>query len=43
MSETTLAPERRVTAAPARSTTGWLRDPWRKPRFLQAVTWGYIA
>jgi spermidine/putrescine transport system permease protein len=22
---------------------GWLRDPWRKPRFLQAVTWGYLA
>jgi len=43
MSDTTLAPERRVTAVPARSTTGWLRDPWRKPRFMQAVTWGYIA
>ncbi len=43
MSETTLTPERRVAAAPARSTTGWLRNPWRKPRFLQAVTWGYIA
>jgi spermidine/putrescine transport system permease protein len=21
----------------------WLRNPWRKPRFLQAVTWGYLA
>jgi spermidine/putrescine transport system permease protein len=21
---------------------GWLRDPWRKPRFLQAITWGYL-
>lgn len=43
MSETTLAPERSVTAAPARSTTGWLHNPWRKPRVLQAVTWGYLA
>jgi spermidine/putrescine transport system permease protein len=24
------------------SRGGWLRDPWRKPRFLQAVTWGYL-
>ena len=22
---------------------GWLRDPWRKPRILQAVTWGYLV
>jgi spermidine/putrescine transport system permease protein len=21
---------------------GWLSNPWRKPRFLQAVTWGYL-
>jgi spermidine/putrescine transport system permease protein len=21
---------------------GWLRDPWRKPRFLEAITWGYL-
>jgi spermidine/putrescine transport system permease protein len=43
MSGATLAPERPVTAAPARSTTGWLRNPWRKPRVLQAVTWGYLV
>jgi spermidine/putrescine transport system permease protein len=24
------------------SRGGWLRDPWRKPRFLQAITWGYL-
>jgi len=21
----------------------WWRDPWRKPRLLEAVTWGYLA
>src|SRR4029079_18383247 len=21
---------------------GWLNNPWRKPRFLQAITWGYL-
>ena len=21
----------------------WWRNPWRKPRFLQALTWGYLA
>jgi spermidine/putrescine transport system permease protein len=21
----------------------WLHNPWRKPRFLQAITWGYLA
>jgi spermidine/putrescine transport system permease protein len=43
MSETTLAPERPMTLAPTRRATGWLRNPWRKPRFLQFVTWGYLA
>jgi spermidine/putrescine transport system permease protein len=22
---------------------GWLKDPWRKPRFLEALTWAYLA
>jgi spermidine/putrescine transport system permease protein len=22
---------------------GWLKDPWRKPRFLEAITWTYLA
>jgi spermidine/putrescine transport system permease protein len=22
---------------------GWVKDPWRKPRFLEAVTWAYLA
>jgi spermidine/putrescine transport system permease protein len=26
-----------------RGPMGWWRDPWRKPRVLQAVTWGYLA
>jgi len=21
---------------------GWLSNPWRKPRFLEAITWGYL-
>jgi spermidine/putrescine transport system permease protein len=43
VSETTLAPERPVTVAPPGRATGWLRNPWRKPRVLQFVTWGYLA
>ncbi len=26
-----------------RGPSGWLRDPWRKPRALQTVTWAYLA
>ena len=21
----------------------WLTDPWRKPRLLEALVWGYLA
>ena len=37
------APRAWATCA-ARSTAshGWLHNPWRKPRFLQAITWGYL-
>ena len=36
--------ERRELSAPrTRTTAGWLRNPWRRPRVLQAVTWGYLA
>jgi len=28
--------------APARGIRGYLRNPWRKPRFLQATTIGYL-
>jgi len=28
--------------APRRSLMGWWRDPWRKPRLLEAFTWGYL-
>jgi spermidine/putrescine transport system permease protein len=27
----------------AASATGWLRNPWGKPRFLRGVTWAYLA
>ncbi len=30
------------SVAIARTPRGWLRNPWRKPRFLQAVTLGYL-
>jgi spermidine/putrescine transport system permease protein len=33
-----------IAARPAeRRVGGWLRSPWRRPRFLQAITWGYLA
>jgi spermidine/putrescine transport system permease protein len=31
-----------VGAPRAGAAGGWLRNPWRKPRFLQAITWGYL-
>ena len=43
MSDATLTRERPIAVAPARKATGWLRNPWRKPRFLQAITLGYLA
>ena len=41
MSDATLARERRVSGS-ATSVTAWRRNPWRKPRFLQAITAGYL-
>jgi spermidine/putrescine transport system permease protein len=32
-----------AVAVRRRGPIGWLRDPWRKPRFLQALTFGYLA
>jgi spermidine/putrescine transport system permease protein len=26
-----------------RGPAGWMRNPWRRPRFLQAITLGYLA
>ncbi len=26
-----------------RGPIGWLRDPWRKPRLLEGITWAYLA
>jgi len=42
VSEATLTREPSAALTSARVVTGWLRNPWRKPRFLQAVTWSYI-
>jgi spermidine/putrescine transport system permease protein len=40
MSDIVMAPS---TAAPAKTgIRGWRRNPWRKPRVLQAVTIGYL-
>jgi spermidine/putrescine transport system permease protein len=41
VSDLTLARERRV-GVPATSVSAWRRNPWRKPRFLQAITAGYL-
>jgi spermidine/putrescine transport system permease protein len=30
-------------AALRRGPLGWIKNPWRKPRFLQAATYGYLA
>lgn len=35
-----------ITAAPSRrwwSPLTWLRNPWRKPRILEGITWLYLA
>jgi hypothetical protein len=28
--------------APAPAKGRWLRDPWRKPRVLETITWAYL-
>lgn len=38
LAEDIAAPDTTVAAARG----GWLGNPWRKPRFLQAVTYGYL-
>ncbi len=45
MSDTAItAPTTRPSrVATRRGVFGWVRDPWRKPRFLQTLTWGYLA
>jgi spermidine/putrescine transport system permease protein len=44
VSEAAIASERPAkTAGVMDKTTGWLRNPWRKPRILQAVTYLYLA
>ena len=43
MSEATLTRDQPASLASPRVATGWLRNPWRKPRFLQAVTWSYLV
>jgi spermidine/putrescine transport system permease protein len=44
VSEATVAREAPAETTPVTGgATGWIRNPWRKPRFLQAVTWGYLA
>ncbi len=47
MSATTAEVATSTTAGTAavrrRGPVGWLRNPWRKPRFLQLLTFGYLA
>lgn len=42
MSEATLTRTPPATEATAPGT-GWLRNPWGRPRFLRLVTWGYLT
>jgi spermidine/putrescine transport system permease protein len=43
VSEAALPSGAMTDRAAASTGTGWLRNPWRRPRFLQALTWGYLA
>jgi spermidine/putrescine transport system permease protein len=42
VSEATLTRERAPAVPAGRARSGWLRNPWRKPRALQAVTLTYL-
>jgi spermidine/putrescine transport system permease protein len=39
---TDVAVTRVSTTAAGRGLFGWVHNPWRKPRVLQAITWGYL-
>jgi len=36
-------PPARPVAIPEPTRHRWWRDPWRKPRFLETLTWAYLA
>ena len=36
-------PKLATTQPVARGFRRWWKDPWRKPRFLEALTWAYLA
>ena len=40
---TTIAEQRPGGLSTWRRTSGWVRNPWGRPRFLVLVTWAYIA
>lgn len=40
---TTIAEQRPSGLSTWRRTSGWVRNPWGRPRFLVLVTWAYIA
>jgi spermidine/putrescine transport system permease protein len=43
VSETTVAATPSRTGSAGRAAMDWFRNPWGKPRFLRAITWGYLA
>jgi spermidine/putrescine transport system permease protein len=47
MTDTVLAPAKtraqRQPRVGGRRVRPWRRNPWRKPRFLEAITWAYLA
>jgi spermidine/putrescine transport system permease protein len=44
MSETLLSrPHHGLRDATTRRFRSWWKDPWRKPRVLEAITWAYLA
>ncbi len=42
MSEATIQPQRTSAVSAPRGLTRWVRNPWRKPRVLQGITWVYL-
>jgi spermidine/putrescine transport system permease protein len=43
VSDATIAHAEPQPGTATRSFTGWFRNPWGRPRYIRAITWGYLA